>query len=136
MLFLELWEKSMQLVDANIVLRFILNDNEILTKKAIDIIGQNSLFCPFEVVAEIVYVLEKVYEIPRSEIEKSLITFFNCQNVSTNDIKILEQALALYSEKNIDFIDSLLCAHSIINEDIIHSFDKKINMIIKKQNRR
>ena len=64
----------MQLVDANIVLRFILNDNEILTKKAADIIKKNCLFCPFEIIAEIVYVLQKVYEVPRQEIKESLIT--------------------------------------------------------------
>jgi predicted nucleic-acid-binding protein len=50
----------MKIVDANFVLRYLLQDNEKLSNKAKDIIENNEIFIPTEVVAEIVYVLEKV----------------------------------------------------------------------------
>ena len=71
----------MQLVDANVILRFVLNDNKELTQKAIDIMENNSLFCPFEVICEVVFVLQKVYDTSRQDIENALITLFNSQNI-------------------------------------------------------
>ncbi|TZE80838.1 type II toxin-antitoxin system VapC family toxin, partial [Calorimonas adulescens] len=48
----------MQIVDANIVLRYLLNDTEVLSEKAAQILENNEVFVPNEVIAEIVYVLE------------------------------------------------------------------------------
>ena len=128
-----LWEKSMQLIDANIILRFLLKDNEELTSRAINIFEENDLFCPLEVICEVVFVLQKVYNTSRQDIKNALMTLFNTQNISTNNISVLEYGLQLYSNKNIDFVDALLCSYSYIDGDIIHSFDKKLNSIIKDQ---
>ena len=122
-------ERNMQLVDANVILRFILNDHDELTPKATKIIENNHLFCPFEVVCEIVFVLQKVYKSSRIDIKNALITLFDSQNISTNDLAVMKKGLGIYSSKNIDFVDALLCAYNIINGDIIHSFDKKLNSI-------
>ena len=62
----------MLIVDANIVLRYLLLDNVELAEKASEIIENNNIFLPFEVVAEVVYVLEKVYQIERAEICRSI----------------------------------------------------------------
>ncbi len=120
----------MQLIDANIILRFILNDDDLLSKKAMEIIENNYLFCPTEVICEIVFVLQKVYKIPRKNIQKALVILFDSQNISTNNIFIIKKGLELYSTKNIDFVDALLCAYNIINNDVIYSFDKKLNSIL------
>jgi len=53
----------MIIVDANIVLRYLLNDTENLSEKAADILENNNVFLLNEVIAEIVYVLEKVYKV-------------------------------------------------------------------------
>lgn len=50
----------MLIVDANIILRYLLFDNIELAEKASEIIENNKVFIPFEVAAEIVYVLDKV----------------------------------------------------------------------------
>lgn len=120
----------MQLIDANVILRFILNDDDVLAKKAAVIIEDNYLFCPTEVICEIVFVLQKVYETSRTDIQKALFVLFDSYNISTNNIFIIKKGLELYSTKNIDFVDALLCAYSILNNDIIHTFDKKINLIL------
>lgn len=62
----------MEIVDANVVLRYLLKDHEIFYPKSKQIIEQKQIYIPTEVVAEIVYVLEKVYEVPKSEISRGL----------------------------------------------------------------
>ena len=66
----------MKIADANIILRYLLDDDEELSAKAAEIIEQNELTIPNEVFAEIVYVLEKVYKIEREEISNILIEIF------------------------------------------------------------
>lgn len=50
----------MVIVDTNIILRYLLQDNEELSKKAIEIIDNNKIFIPTEVIVEASYVLKKV----------------------------------------------------------------------------
>ena len=45
----------MKIVDANIVLRYLLNDSDNLSEKAAEILENNMVFLPNEVIAEIVY---------------------------------------------------------------------------------
>ncbi|WP_394262062.1 PIN domain-containing protein [Moraxella boevrei] len=56
---------NMTVCDANVVLRYLLQDNEILSEKAILIIENKDVFVTTEVIAEIIYVLNKVYQMPR-----------------------------------------------------------------------
>lgn len=61
----------MQLVDANVILRYILWDHESLAEQAQAIIEREEVEIPFEVVSEVVYVLESVYETGRADIQAS-----------------------------------------------------------------
>ena len=81
----------MEIVDANIILRYLLNDNETLSVESRKIIEEKTIHIPFEVCAEVVYVLEKVYAVPRNQIEKALTLLINYPNISTNNNKIVKQ---------------------------------------------
>jgi len=72
----------MKIVDANVVLRYLLNDTEPLAEIATEILENNEVFVPTEVVAEIVYVLEGVYKVKRETIVSTLIEFFQCENIA------------------------------------------------------
>ena len=74
-------EKNMKIVDANIILRYLLNDTEELAQKATDIIENNKVLVPNEIIAEIVYVLEKVYKVNNEELSKTLIELFQYENI-------------------------------------------------------
>jgi len=104
----------------------LLDDAE-LAKKAIKIIENNRVFIPFEVVAEIVYVLEKVYQAERKEICHSLEILFGGDNIHTYDSDVLLKALEIFSTRKIDFVDTLLCGYSLVRGDEVKTFDKKIN---------
>jgi predicted nucleic-acid-binding protein len=120
----------MTIVDANIVLRYLLQDVEEFAEQAVEIIENNQIFLPFEVVAEIVYVLEKVYKVERVDIYESLKAFFYPRNVSTYDSDVLNKALEIFCSIKIDFVDALLCGYALIRDHEIKSFDKKINKYI------
>ncbi len=120
----------MQVVDANIVLRYLLNDHADLHKRAAEIIESQSICIPFEVVAEVVYVLEKLYAVPRNAIRVSLQMLIHSENISVNDKEVLEKALQFFSKKNIDFVDALLLGYNHVKRHQVFSFDKGLNKLL------
>jgi predicted nucleic acid-binding protein len=101
----------MRFVDTNIFLRFLVNDLpeqadacETLFRKAVD--GQEALCTSDMVIAEIVWVLESYYELARSEIRSKVEKILNTPNLSCDNELAIINALVLYDEKRIDFIDA------------------------------
>ncbi len=125
------WWKSMKIVDANIVLRYLLNDNEVLSEKATTIIEDNEVLLPYEVIAEIVYVLEKVYSVKNNEICDTLLKLFRYGNIFVYDIEIIEEAFLLFSRGHIDFVDTLLYAYNKVKGYEVYTFDKKLKKLLK-----
>ena len=121
--------KNMEIVDANIILRYLLNDHETLSIKSKKIIEEKTIYIPFEVCAEVVYVLEKVYAVPRKQIEHAFILLISYPNITTNNNQVIKQALEIFQKENIDFVDSLLVAYNRVEAFTIHSFDKKLNKL-------
>lgn len=66
-----LLRKNMQLIDTNVILRFVLNDNNEMAQRAAEVIASGAYTKP-EVIAEVVYVLKSVYSTPKDKI-KSII---------------------------------------------------------------
>lgn len=71
-----------------------------------------------EVIAEIVYVLEKVYKVKNDEISDTLRELFEYGNLEVDDLEVLKEALSLYSKGKLDFVDTLLYAYHVTG----HSF--------------
>lgn len=59
-----------------------------------------------------------------------IIRLLNQDNITASDVAI--QALLLIVDKNIDFVDALLCAYS--KHDEIRTFDKKLLKCISSKN--
>lgn len=121
----------MKIADANIVLRYLLNDTEELEEKATEILEKNEVFLPNEVIAEVVYVLEKVYEVKNDEISDTLKELFEYDNIELSDLALLEAALDLYGNKQLDFVDTLLYAYNKVKGYRIYTFDKKLKKLLK-----
>ncbi len=58
------------------------------------------VFLPNEVIAEIVYVLEKDYKAKRKNISNALLELFKYGNIEVADIGIVGESLKVYAEKN------------------------------------
>lgn len=119
----------MLIIDANVILRFLFQDHD-LSEKANEIILNNQVFIFNEVLAEIVYVLQKVYHIERCEIKDGLIQFIENDSVQVHDLNVCIVALNTYCDNNIDFVDALLFAQSKINKKQVVTFDKRLNKLL------
>jgi len=116
----------MKIVDANVVLRYLLNDIEDQARLATNYLEQNKVFIPIEVVAEIVYVLERVYKINRKEISSKLTSLITYPNILNDNKDLIYESLKIYATRKIDFVDCILCSYKIVLGAEILTFDKKI----------
>lgn len=120
----------MIVLDANYILRFLLDDNETMFKEAKAVIGQQQCLVLNEVLAEVVYVLSGVYQMPKAVISQTLSQLISLDNLVMHESKsVLVEALSYYDSKNIDYIDCYLCA--LREKYSIKSFDKKLNKCIR-----
>ena len=113
----------MTLIDTNVILRYLLNDNPEQADKAWEIIVAGA-YTLSEIVAEIVYVLTKLYSVPREKISEIVSPIFDEVEIENKDIVLL--ALKIFSETKFDFVDSLLIARKELKEEDVFTFDKKL----------
>lgn len=122
----------MNIVDANIILRYLLNDNEDLASKAAGIIDNIPVLIPNEILIEVVYVLEKVYKVERMAIYEAIIELLSYDNIAVADKDVIETALDLYRTIKFDIVDTLLFAYHKISQHTIYTFDEKLEKYILK----
>ena len=119
----------MKLIDANVILRYLLADHLEHHNKATEIIEQGS-FTTIEVVAEVVYVLNGVYKESRDNIYKVLMILFESVHIEHNDM--VSTSLEVYSRTNLDYIDCVLVARKKVFGDDVFTFDRKLNSELAK----
>lgn len=121
----------MKRIDANIVLRYLLDDHAEHSARAAVIMEEEPVMIAFEVVCEVVYVLGGVYGVGRKVIASRLDELIKFENIETSDAAVLACAFQTYAEKKIDFVDALLFAHAKVRGDDILTFDKKLNRLLE-----
>ena len=94
-------------VDANYIIRYFINDNEKMAEIAEETLMNEKVFISHEVLAEVIYVLSGVYDIPKEEIALQLITLLSQENINSLD-NVAIKALKIFVDKKIDFVDALL----------------------------
>jgi len=102
-----------------------------MATKAENILRRNQVFIPNEVIAEVVYVLEKVYQVSRREICEVLRRLFDYDSVLLQDYVVLIRALETYALNNIDFVDAILYAYKAIRNYTVVTFDKKLTKLLE-----
>ena len=117
-----------KLIDANIILRYLLEDHPQLSVEAKKIIEDGAFALP-EVLAEVVYVLKGVYKVGRREIAETLIDFLDEIDVESQEAMC--ESLSIFSETSFDFVDCILIARHRILGDEVASFDKKLNKMLQ-----
>ena len=94
--------EKMKILDANMILRYLINDNTEMADYVENLIEKNEVIVLPEVIAEVVYVMTKVYKRDRSDIAKGIITFLETDNIKTNCGNVIKKGLQLYDENNLD----------------------------------
>lgn len=123
----------MSLVDANVVLRYLLDDHAELSARAAEILEQHAVTLPIEVACEVVYVLQKVYAIDRGEIKAQLSGLLLEGLVHMDKADRFLSALKLYSSSKLDFVDTLLWASHIVEQEEVFTFDAKLLRSIRQE---
>ncbi len=120
----------MILLDANIILRFILANDPELSPKAEIIIkkieqGKVKIQITLLAFSEVVFTLERAYKMPKAEITQKLLYLLQVNNLKFEKQNMLPEIFKYYHEKNISFIDAyhivLMNKKKIKN---IYSFDR------------
>ena len=120
----------MKFIDTNIFIRFLVNDIpqkadacEKIFKNAIA--RKETLFTTEMVIAEIIWVLESYYELSQLEVQEKVEKILNTPNLICPNKDLILNALTIYVEKNIDYIDAynaLILKNKGITE--LYSYDK------------
>ena len=116
----------MVILDTNSILRFLLKDNLEKADIVMKTITEQSCFIPIEVVAELVYVLTKVYKIERTTVSTTIKDFFEINNINVFKKEIICFALNLFANTKLDFVDSLLISYSKIENYEVLTFDSEL----------
>jgi len=116
----------MTILDANAILRFLLRDIVGQAIRVRDIMDQETCFIPVEVLAEVVYVLYKTYDIERSLVQQKLFDFLKNENVLTTNNEVVETALHYFVETKLDFVDCLMIGYAVDAGHQVFTFDKDL----------
>jgi len=122
----------MSLVDANVILRYILDDHPELSTTAAAILERQTVTLPIEVACEVVFVLQKVYTVDREEIRQQLGNLLNENLVTMEKPAVFLKALECYSKSKSDFVDCLLWAYHTVDRQTIFTFDNKLHKFIQR----
>lgn len=123
-------------LDTNSLIRYLLDDvpdqaNQVgllLNKAKKNEIG---IFIPQIVVFEIEFALSKYYKFSKAEVVDKLGTIIVTPYLRIQDGEKFQQAILIYGERNIDFVDCfLLCSARLSNYELF-TFDKELKSLYK-----
>lgn len=119
----------MLLLDANIYLRYILNDNSAQAKKAQDLIKHNEIYTDPTVIAEVIWVFTSYYKAEKESFIPALLAIVELKNNKATSKKLIIQALEYYYTHNLSYIDCYLHCLAQIKNLTLTTFDKKLSKI-------
>lgn len=127
-------KNDVQLPDTNVIVRYLVNDTPALFARAkafFDKVRQGNQKAVLleSVIAECVYVLTKFYKVPRAEAASVLIDLLQYKGICNTDKAELIHALNLYSDKNLDVVDAILCAKAQDTQRTLVTFDKALQKL-------
>lgn len=120
------------LLDTNSIIRFLVGDNEEHLAKSTEYfeqieLGSMEVEILSDVLMEAFFVLTKFYKLPKIEVISDLKTILSFEGVVNKDKVILFETLSIIENKNIDFVDALICAKCKFQNYEKLSFDKDLS---------
>jgi len=127
------------LIDTNIIMRFFVEDNEkhFLVSKALfeEVqLGVVKIEILSEVLMEVLFVMTKVYKIPKGIVIEKLKSLLLLDGVVNDDKAIYIDALNLMQHKKIDYVGALICTKNVLQGYGKISFDKDVMKNVRSTN--
>lgn len=125
------------LPDTNIIVRYLVADEPTLNAKAKEFFdkvksGEVRAVILESVVAECVYVLTKIYKVPRDRAASSLSDILHYKGIANDDQQELIRALSLFAEQSFDIADCILCAKTVSDNAHLLTFDADLNKLAQR----
>ena len=123
--------KNTTVLDTNVILRYLLNDHPKyfqISSAFMQTIkdGDAIAYVPESVLAECVYVLLKVYKVPKSKTCDVLTQVLRYQGISKENNAVLLDSLSLFSEHNVDIVNAIVHATAQHYKWVILSLDRDL----------
>jgi predicted nucleic-acid-binding protein len=123
-----------RLPDTNVVVRYLVKDDIDLYKQAKTFFdkvktGEESALILESVVAECVYVLTKIYKVPKEKTADSLKNLLRYRGIINEDRADLIKALTTFAERSMDIVDCILYVKAKDMETSLFSFDEDLNKL-------
>jgi predicted nucleic-acid-binding protein len=116
----------MNSLDTNVVLRYLLNDIPEQSIKSRAVIISSASYITDVVAVEIVFVLEKVIGMNRSDVVKLVKSFLTLPNLIYNDY-FLDQSLDLYgANTTLSIVDCYAATEAKVYSNSLVTFDKEL----------
>jgi predicted nucleic-acid-binding protein len=116
----------MNSLDTNVVLRYLLNDISEQSVKSKAVISDSASYITDVVAVEIIFVLERVIGMERSDVVRLVKTFLSLPNLIYNDY-FLDQAIDLYGKKkSLSIVDCYAATESKVYANTLVTFDKEL----------
>ncbi|MEO1746649.1 MAG: type II toxin-antitoxin system VapC family toxin [Pseudomonadota bacterium] len=104
-------------IDANILLRALLNDDPIQSTQSRSVLekldDENEGYVGVTALLEVFWVLKSRYRIPKPELYDTLKAVLKVKGLEVESFDAVIQALNLYAEGAVDFPDALLSARNL-----------------------
>lgn len=116
-------------VDTNILVRHLTGDPpEMAARATAFLAAADALYLPDMVLAEVVYVLEKFYEVPRDDVASFARTIVTNDPIVVMDVDLVLRALEIYEVHRLGFADAYLVASAEVSGvGAVASFDRGID---------
>lgn len=106
--------------DTNIFLRFLTDEPLELSGRVLRFFekveaGKYRLFVCDLVISELVYVLEKIFNLPKKDICEKIKILMLKKNIILENSQIIFKALDYYRDLNVNFVDAYIYSHSSKN---------------------
>ncbi len=116
-------------VDTNVLIRHLTGDPPARARLATRYLEQaDQLLLPDLILAEVAYVLESYYEVPRLRVAEALRSILAFRAIRVVDSPLLQRAVELYEVQGLDFADAYLVASAErTGVGAVASFDRGID---------
>ena len=115
---------SSTIIDETVILRYLLDDDEVLSPRAAKVIATRTARVYPEIITRVVVTLRDVYKVPRVEIATAMRRLLD--DVMVDEPTVVALAIKLFGKTHMDFTDCLLAARTAIYNDDVVSFGKPI----------
>ena len=118
--------------DTNALLRCLLQDNKEIADAVEERMNREIFRIPTEVIAEMVYVLLKVYKVDRKTIEAAVNAMIRHDHATVPRRPVMQEALLVFSETNFDFVDCLMIGYAKVEGHQVITYDKKLHNYLQR----